>query len=122
MTNNAFRDEYGRFLPGNVANPSGRPKMRATITGEVISLLNQNPIEIKAIAQAWLNACKQPDIRALTELLDRLEGRVASEVNLKALIVNVGDDYAREGIEAIKRDMLERKERYLLKEGEDATE
>ena len=91
--------------------------MRVTISGEVISILDKEPETLKAIARAWIESCKTPDIRALQELLDRTEGRVATEVTLKALIVNVGDEYAREGIEAIKRDLLERKERYLLTEG-----
>ena len=117
-----LRDEKGHWLPGTPSpNPSGGPVLKVSLTKLLQDRLHNEPQTAQTIVNAWIDACKSRDMRALTEMLDRLEGKVASEVNLKALIVNVGDDYAREGIEAAKKDLVERQERYLLKEGEDAT-
>jgi len=109
----AQRNERGQFIPGESGNPTGRPKLSTTITHELIGIL-ESDVEIKrTIARKWIDACKEPDIRALQELLDRTEGKVADNLKIQAMIVHVGDDYARIGIEANKQDLVERRARLL---------
>ena len=111
-----MRAANGHFLPGASGNPSGRPTTKVSMLRLLEDRLTDDATP-KAIIEALIDKCiKERDIPAIREVFDRIDGKVPSEVSIRALIVNVGDDYAREGIEAVKRDLLERQERYLLEE------
>ena len=105
-----MRNERGQFIPGESGNPSGRPRLSTTITHELVNIL-ESDVEIKRkIARQWIQACQEPDMRALQELLDRTEGKVADNLKIQAMIVHVGNEYALNGLEANRLDLERRRE------------
>jgi len=105
----------GRWVKGESGNPSG-------VSGKttVSSLLKQmSPLPV---AEKLYSMAISGNIQAMDIYLDRTEGKVASEVNLKGLMIHVGDDYARQGIEAMKLELEDRRAKYLLASGDDASQ
>lgn len=101
-----------QFGPGNNANPSGRPKMPISLVKALQNRLNDNPELANDIIDSWLEQSKY-QFPAIRELLDRIDGKVASEVHFKGVMAHIGDDYAQLGLEANKKALEERKMKYL---------
>lgn len=45
----AERDEKGRLLPGNTANPNGRPKGKFSLKTRIIQKLEENPEQLEDV-------------------------------------------------------------------------
>lgn len=89
-----------KFQPGHSPNPGGRPKKLLTDL-VVARLLAKDHKLAKAVAQSWLNMARR-NPRALRELLDRVEGKVAQPVGVSGLenlpeILAAARKRAREG-------------------------
>lgn len=93
------QDEKGRFLPGNCANPGGRPKLEKTYQEAARALLNSKQIKITftvekdgetttkninvtadhnmyyAVAATMIIESLKGNHQAAKELIDRVEGR-----------------------------------------------
>jgi hypothetical protein len=110
-----LRDEKGRWLPGVSPNPSGRPPIKVSLVKLLQDRLS-NESTADEIIQALIDKCKERDVPAIKEVLDRIDGKVATELNVKSLVVHVGDEYAQTGLEANRKQMEEYRMRYL--EGE----
>ena len=74
------RDAKGRFLPGNgpwqkgqSGNPKGHPRKELSITSLLKQLLQDNPDEALAVAQAWLKGAKAGQIEHLKITLRQLK-------------------------------------------------
>jgi len=104
-----------KWKPGQSGNPAGRPPKDETITSLIKDLLEQHPdwgegkTYRELIALAIVDASAKGDTRAWGELLDRLEGKVANKHQISSMTVSVGDEYARRGLEAVKKDIEDRK-------------
>lgn len=76
------------WQPGQVTNPKGRPKGtgdRRIITNLLVELLEQPNAKTKKenaqiVAEALLRVCKRGNVKAIKELLDRVEGRVETKI------------------------------------------
>ena len=72
------RDEKGRFVPGSVANPAGRPKKGQALT-DLLRLAAEHPIDGKSKAERltdilWAKAL-DGDMAAIKYLYDRIDGQ-----------------------------------------------
>jgi len=72
------RDEAGRWTRGTSGNPNGRPVGRGSITVELRRLLAETdsdgvPTHTR-IAERLIHMAKQGDLRAIREVLDRVDG------------------------------------------------
>jgi hypothetical protein len=65
----------GRFLPGNRANPGGRPKGSVSLTTLLRNRLAKNPHEAEEIVNALIALCKGKELGALKEAFDRIDGK-----------------------------------------------
>ncbi len=86
------RGSDGKFLPGNNANPKGRPRKEVSLTSLLKKYLEEVPdVKIKGggsnkktwaelIVQAWLFGAYKGNARLLTELLDRVEGKAPQPI------------------------------------------
>ena len=86
------RDANGRFMPGSVPNPNGRPKKDCSITSLVKKMLDEKADERwlhpsdygktwrEAIAKALLVGAVKGQQVAIKELLDRLEGKAPQPI------------------------------------------
>ncbi len=108
-----MRNANGQLLPGFTANPSGRPKMPVSITKILKERLEKHPDQGEQIVDSLMKLANKPDMGALALIIERIDGKVASEVNFKGIMVHVGDDYAKQGIETLTKDLESRKVRYL---------
>ena len=81
-----WRDERGRFLPGNNANPEGRPRKELSLTSIAKAMLEAHPEMAQEIAKKWLEQSKSGVTEARRDLQDRIEGRVALPIQAKVEI------------------------------------
>lgn len=100
MSDPANRDSAGRFGPGNVANPSGRPKAHR----EFLEWIEGNALEHakRALLKALLADDFKANQWAVKETLDRYFGKAPQAVtgeDGKPLLAGVGAEI----VEAIKR-------------------
>ena len=72
------RDDAGRWMPGTSGNPAGRPVGRGSITTELRRLLAETDADGVAvhtrIAERLIHMAKQGDLKAIREVLDRVDG------------------------------------------------
>jgi hypothetical protein len=72
------RDERGRWTSGTSGNPDGRPIGRGSITVELRRLLAETDADGVAvhtrIAERLIHMAKQGDLKAIREVLDRVDG------------------------------------------------
>ena len=77
------------WKPGESGNPGGRPKTKP-LTEELQRLLKQEAPKGEGrtwaalIAEALLTKAREGDVRAITELANRVEGKSLQAVDLKA--------------------------------------
>lgn len=81
------RDDKGRFLPGVSGNPNGKPKgarHMSTLLEEAIRKVAEDTgtSEDQAIVRALIEKAKAGDIRAITEVWDRLEGKPKQQTDI----------------------------------------
>jgi hypothetical protein len=70
----------GKFMPGNNANPGGRPKLDFTISGLIDAVVTES--DWKAIIRRVVKAAKRGNVRAAELLLDRRWGKAIQAVEL----------------------------------------
>lgn len=96
----ANRDEYGKFLPGNCANPDGRPK--STLISERLKqvLSSEDPsgrTGADKIGDRLMRMTQQEKdewlaLAAIKEVTDRVEGKAVQNTNVRGLIVMMPSD------------------------------
>jgi hypothetical protein len=74
--NKPERDKNGRLLPGNTANPYGRPK-RPTIKERILEVFEENPSKFEELVEYFIEDKQQ---RAL--LWQMLEGKPAQATDI----------------------------------------
>jgi hypothetical protein len=81
------RDGAGRFLPGVSGNPSGRgstPSLVAALRAELDEREASGRPALRAIAARLVDMALGGDLRAIRELLDRLDGKPLQAISLDA--------------------------------------
>jgi hypothetical protein len=81
------RDAAGRFLPGVSGNPSGRggaPSLVAALRAELREREEGGRPALRAIAARLVEMALGGDLRAIRELLDRLDGKPNQAVSIDA--------------------------------------
>ena len=112
-----FRAPNGQFLPGyHSPNPTGRPKLKVSLTKLLQDRLESEPDTAQAIIGAWIDAAKEPDMRAIELMLDRLEGKVAEKHLNMSVIAHISEEYTKEVLEFMGQQELERENKLLLDE------
>ena len=84
------RDSNGKFLPGNCANPNGRPKKEVSLTSllkeELLKIApfkgNKDKTWIQIIVMAWMAGAAKGNPILIREILDRVDGKVAQPIGL----------------------------------------
>lgn len=77
------RGSNGRFLPGNVANPAGRPKGR-TLWREIKDQLKARDYEdMKAVAAAYIEKAKGGSFPHAAAIIERQSGMVEHKSKIK---------------------------------------
>ena len=82
---NRTRDGAGRFLPGVSGNPSGRgnaPSLVAALRAELDEREHGGRPGLRAIAARLVDMALAGDMRAIREVLDRLDGKPLQAVSL----------------------------------------
>ena len=83
------RDPKGKFLPGITGNPfgtGGRPVGTVSLVALLKQQLIDNPKEAEDIVKAFVKEGKAGDMRAIEELLNRIDGKVIERHKLEAEI------------------------------------
>ena len=70
--------KQGQFKPGQSGNPKGRPKKR-TLSEEIRDELQAGD-NLKVIAKELIRMGREGDLRAMSEIMDRTEGRPAQTI------------------------------------------
>lgn len=84
---NRTRDDAGRFRPGVSGNPSGRgnaPSLLAALRAELDAREASGRPALRAIAERLVEMALAGDIRAIREVLDRLDGKPLQAVSVDA--------------------------------------
>lgn len=71
------RGERGRFAKGYSGCPSGQPPDTPSLVRLLKKRLREHPEEAEAIVRALVGLGKTGDMRAIDQLLDRIDGKVA---------------------------------------------
>lgn len=66
-----------QWKQGQSGNPKGRPVKNLSLVSLVKEHLESHPEDAKAVAIALISMAKGQDMRAIAELLDRVDGKVA---------------------------------------------
>ena len=73
-----------RFKPGETGNPNGRPKGSKNLKTMLIELLSAQDSEGEhsrpIVMQLFRKAFRDGDMRALQEIIERIEGKVANKI------------------------------------------
>lgn len=85
------RDDLGRLLPGNTANPNGRPKSPWTWRSLLIEAAEEEQVDEetgetipikKVMARKLVSKGKEGDVQALKEFGDRIDGKAPQALEL----------------------------------------
>ena len=82
------RDAAGRFLPGVSGNPSGRgsaPSLVAALRAELSEREEGGRPAVREIAARLVEMALGGDIRAIREVLDRVDGKPVQAVSLGSM-------------------------------------
>lgn len=83
----ANRDEFGRFIPGNSGNPSGRPKTRLLSEAYREQLADAmdrgDKTYAQGIARVMVEKALHGDVYAASHLSERTEGKAPQAVNVQ---------------------------------------
>ena len=115
ITNGTIRDSMGRFLPGSVGNPEGRPVGSVSLADKLRQRLSSHPEEADAIVSALVKLGMNSDLGAIKEMTDRIDGKVADKLQLTGTMLVATPDQ----LDLAMRLMLENKasETKFLNEG-----
>lgn len=99
---NPIRGPDGRFLPGNVANPLGRPKKEVSLTSLAKAMLEARPDLAAEITETWLRQARKGQTEARRDLQDRIEGRVPLPIQAVVsqqieVTFTIGRGYVKQG-------------------------
>ncbi|GLS33792.1 hypothetical protein SAMN04488498_12384 [Mesorhizobium albiziae] len=83
MTDNPIRNERGHFLPGNIANPTGRPKTPNLVKD---LLKEATPRAMQVMVELLENDNPKLRFQAAQEVLNRSLGKPVQAVDLKATV------------------------------------
>lgn len=75
------RQPDGRFGPGNIGNPEGRPKGSVSLTTKIKQALEKNPADLETIVKFVIEASKT-DPAMLKTLWSYLDGQPKQEIDL----------------------------------------
>lgn len=97
---------------------NGRPPNYGSVTYWLKRILAERDdktgeYHAQTLARVIIDSAKDRSIPHLTMVVDRTDGAVANELNVRGVMVHVGDDYATQGIEATRRDIEIRQQRSL---------
>ena len=114
-----------QWKKGQSGNPKGRPIKNLSLVSLVKERLEAHPEEAKAIALALIAMAKSKDMRAIEELLNRIDGKVAEKhqmegvMSIKLLFIpaqqflNAPETHQNQYLEALENKKVE-----LLTNGE----
>jgi hypothetical protein len=77
------RQANGRFGLGNNANPQGRPIMGNAVSDVLRQIIEEEPDKKRALGEKLLEMALSGNLPAIREVLDRLEGKPTTRVELK---------------------------------------
>ena len=87
-----------RFKPGNCANPGGRPKSRL-ISAELRNKIaeidpndSQGRTNAEVVAEKIVEMAKNGDIKAIAEVIDRIEGKATQSMNVLSVQIHASWD------------------------------
>ncbi|KKN78461.1 hypothetical protein LCGC14_0349930 [marine sediment metagenome] len=113
--NKAFIDN--QWKPQQSGNPNGRPPNTSSITYWYKRILAENEgIAAQEIALKAVDLAKKGLLPHTVEITDRTDGRIPTDVNIKAAFIHIGNDYAQLGLQAMKTDLEDRKQRMITDE------
>ena len=78
------RDNLGRFTPGTIANPGGRPKDSVSLVQKLRNYLAEHPEEANKVIESLVKQGKLGNIIATKEMLDRIDGKVPETRRIEA--------------------------------------
>jgi hypothetical protein len=85
---------------------STRTSNLGSITYWYRRLLSENGgLHAREIAEAALSKARSGSPVHILEITERTDGKVASELNFKGVMVHVGDDYAKAGLAAARESL-----------------
>ena len=97
-----------QWQPGQSGNPAGRRPNTASITYWYKRLLeDKEGLNAKDIALTAIKRAKAGSLPHAIEVTDRTDGPVPKETHIKSLVINVGEDYAREALEEARQERLQ---------------
>lgn len=88
--NKPVRDERGRLLPGNTANPNGRPVGSVSIIAELKKQLdeiaNEDPQKrtklVLLVNRMLLKAINDGDTQMIRDIIDRVHGKATQPIDV----------------------------------------
>jgi hypothetical protein len=93
----ADRDENGRFLPGTVPNPKGRPKKGTALTDVL-----KERVDAQELANKLIDMAMDGDTVAMKYIYDRIDGKpietkhISGEdgepINIRTFSISLEDD------------------------------
>jgi hypothetical protein len=72
-----MRDSHGRWLPGSVPNPAGRPKKGETLTDAL-----RERVDKDELADIMVALAKAGNVRAATYIYDRIDGQPRQHIEM----------------------------------------
>lgn len=116
------RDEHGRLLPGGaMLNPAGRPPNPVSLVKRLKDRLEASPKEQDDIINSLLGLSKT-EMSAIQLIFERIDGKVANNLNIQSISLHLGDEYAKNVLNNVRNEQLDYKNTYLLDvPGEDST-
>lgn len=96
-----------RWHKGQSGNPKGRPLKSSSIVSLVKEHLENHPEDGHSIALALISLAKRKDMRAIEELLNRVDGKVAETHKIDMLPIKLMFVPASQIIESKKPEIIE---------------